>query len=158
LAARPVRGLDFDASAGYLHYQAMNLGAAAYNPVANPAGPTLADVPALTPTWKGTVGGQYAIELGGTGTLTPRVDYSYQSKIFNDPQNELISMQPGYGVLNARLTWDSAAGGWRASLFVSNVTNKRYFITERNQLATYDEVDGQPGRPREYLFSVRKSF
>ncbi len=28
----------------------------------------------------------------------------------------------------------------------------------RNQLSTYDEVDGQPGRPREFLFNVRKNF
>jgi iron complex outermembrane receptor protein len=158
LTARPVRGLDIDSSVGYLHYRAINLGAAAYDPVANPAGPTLADVPALTPTWKGTAGIQYGIELGGLGSLTPRLDYTYQTKVFNDPQNELISMQPGYGVLNARLTWDAAQGGWRVSLFVSNVTDKRYYVTERNQLATYDEVDGQPGRPREFLFSVRKTF
>jgi hypothetical protein len=38
------------------------------------------------------------------------------------------------------------------------VTGKVYYVTERNQLSTYDEVDGQPGRPREFLFSVRKTF
>jgi iron complex outermembrane receptor protein len=156
--ARPVRGLDIDSSVGYLHYRAINLGGAAYDSVANPAGPTLADVPALTPTWKGTFGAQYAIELGGVGSLTPRVDYTYQSKVFNDPQDELISMQPGYGILNARLTWDSPQRGWQASLFIANVTDKMYYVTERNQLATYDEVDGQPGRPREFLFTVRKAF
>jgi outer membrane receptor protein involved in Fe transport len=44
------------------------------------------------------------------------------------------------------------------SLSASNVTGKVYYVTERNQLSTYDEVDGQPGRPREVLFSVRKTF
>src|SRR6185437_319674 len=129
LEARPVGGLDINASVGYLHYQTLNLGAAAYNPNINPAtkapinpgGPTLSDVPALTPTWKGNIGAQYAIPLGSFGTLTPRLDYTYQSKVFNDPQDELISMQPGYGLLNARLTWDSEKGGWQASAFVSNV-------------------------------------
>ena len=82
-------------------------GRAAYNPITNPGGPTLSDVPALTPTWKGNVGAQYALPLGGAGTLTPRLDYTYQSKVFNDPQDELISMQAGYGLLNARLTWEA---------------------------------------------------
>jgi iron complex outermembrane recepter protein len=166
LEARPVGGLDINASVGYLHYKTMNLGAAAYNPDINPAtnapinpgGPTLSDVPALTPTWKGNVGAQYAIPLGSFGTLTPRLDYTYQSKVFNDPQDELVSMQPGYGLLNARLTWDSERGGWQTSLFVSNLTDKVYFITERNQLSTYDEVDGQPGPPRQFLFTLRKKF
>jgi iron complex outermembrane recepter protein len=143
---------------GYLHYKTLSLGGAAYDPVTNPGGPTLSDVPPLTPTWKGNFGAQYAIPLGAFGTLTPRLDYTWQSKVFNDPQDELISMQPGYGVLNARLTWDSERGGWQASLFLSNVTDRVYFVTERNQLSTYDEVDGQPGRPREVLFTVRKTF
>jgi iron complex outermembrane receptor protein len=67
-------------------------------------------------------------------------------------------MQPGYGILNARLTWDAAQGGWQASLFASNLANRMYYVTERNQLATYDVVMGQPGRPREFLFTVKKSF
>jgi iron complex outermembrane receptor protein len=155
---RPVRGFDINGSVGYLHYRTLNLGKAAYDSVNNPAGPTLSDVPPLTPTWKGNLGVQYAIAMGSLGSLTPRVDYNWQSKVFNDPQDELISMQPGYGVLNARLTWDSFQDGWRVSLFISNVTDKVYYVTERNQLSTYDEVDGQPGRPREVLFSVRKAF
>ncbi len=158
LESRPIAGLNIDASVGYLHYKTLSLGGAAYDPVTNPGGPTLSDVPPLTPTWKGNFGAQYAIPLGALGTLTPRLDYTWQSKVFNDPQDELISMQPGYGVLNARLTWDSERGGWQASLFLSNVTDKVYFVTERNQLSTYDEVDGQPGRPREVLFTVRKTF
>jgi hypothetical protein len=43
-------------------------------------------------------------------------------------------------------------------LFASNLANKMYYVTERNQLATYDVVMGQPGRPREFLFTVKKSF
>ena len=158
IESRPVRGLSIDGSVGYLHYRTLNLGGAAYNSATNPGGPTLSDVPALTPTWKGNVGAQYAIALGSLGSLTPRLDYTYQSKVFNDPQNELISMQGGYGILNARLTWESTKGGWQASLSGSNLAGKVYYVTERNQLSTYDEVDGQPGRPREFLFSVRKVF
>jgi len=158
LEARPVAGLDIIASLGYLHFRYLNLGGAAYDSVKNPGGPTLTDVPPLTPTWKGNLGAQYAIPLGSLGTLTPRADYTYQSKVYNDPQDELISMQPGYGVLNFRLTWDSPKGGWQASAFVSNVTGKVYYITMRNQLSTYDEVDAQPGPPRQVLVSLRKNF
>jgi iron complex outermembrane receptor protein len=158
LQGRPAQGLNFNASLGYLHYHARDLGGAAYNAVKNPSGPTLADVPALTPTWKGNLGVEYNLPLGQIGTVTPRLDYTYQSKVFNDPQDEAISAQAGYGIANARLTWDSSQGGWQLSLFVSNLTDKVYYSTIRNLLSTYDVVEGQPGRPREYLFSVKKSF
>lgn len=158
IEARPVSALAVNASLGYLHYKTQSLGGAAYDPVKNPSGPTLGDVPALTPTWKGNVGGEYTIALGGNGTLTPRVDYTYQTRVYNDPQNELISSQAGYGILNARLTWQSARGDWQASLAGSNLADKKYYLTEQNLLATYDAVTGQPGRPRELNLSLRKNF
>ena len=158
LMARPVREFTVDASLGFLNYHTNSLGGAAYNSVTNPGGPTLSDLPALTPRWKGNVGMEYAFALAEHGTLTPRVDFTYQSLVFNDPQNELISMQPGYGILNARLTWQSSRGGWQASVFLSNLTDKIYYSTETNLLSTYDVVAGQPGRPREALFTLRKSF
>ncbi len=158
LLARPVPGFTIEGSLGFLNYHTNSLGAAAYDPVTNPGGPTLNAVPALTPRWKGNVGLEYAISLGALGTLTPRADLTYQSEVFNDPQNEVISRQPGYGILSARLTWQSARGSWQAALFIFNLTDKLYYLTEQNLLSTYDVVTGQPGRPREALFSVRKAF
>ena len=55
-------------------------------------------------------------------------------------------------------SWQAERGGWQASLFLSNLTAKLYYVTEQNLLSTYDTVTGQPGRPREALFTVRKSF
>ncbi|MGH8219768.1 MAG: TonB-dependent receptor, partial [Steroidobacteraceae bacterium] len=108
VAARPAGGLSIEGSLGYLNYHNIDLGAAAYdgnpvlangapNPNYNPSGPTLSDVPPLTPRWKGSLGIQYALPLAGLGTLTPRADYTYQSIVYNDPQNVAISAQGGYG-------------------------------------------------------------
>src|SRR4029453_12115181 len=85
LEGRATQALSFNASVGYLHYENKDLGGAAYDSVRNPAGPTLDTVPALTPKWKGNVGAEYGIAIGDLGTLTPRVDYTYQTKVFNDP-------------------------------------------------------------------------
>jgi len=43
-------------------------------------------------------------------------------------------------------------------VLISNLTDRMYYLTEQNLLSTYDVVTGQPGRPREFLFSVRKTF
>jgi len=158
LDSRVTRAFGVNASVGYLHYKNLDLGGAAYDSVRNPAGPTLDTVPALTPTWKGNVGAEYSFGLGVVGSLSSRIDYTYQTRVFNDPQNQRISMQPGYGLLSARVAWDAARGGWQASLTGSNLTDKAYYLTEQNLLATYDSVTGQPGRRREVLFAVRKAF
>ncbi len=158
MVARPLRALTIDSSVGYLNYHTNSLGGAAYNPVTNAGGPTLSDVPPLTPRWKGSIGVEYALTLGDWGSLTPRADYTYQSEVFNDPQNELISRQGAYGIANVRLSWQSARGGWQSSVLVSNLTGKVYYLTEQNLLSTYDVVTGQPGWPRQVLFSVRKTF
>jgi iron complex outermembrane receptor protein len=158
IVARPVRGFTIDGSLGFLNFDTRSLGGAAYSPVTNPGGPTVHDVPPLTPKWKGNVGMEYALSLGDWGTLTPRADYTYQTAVFNDAQNELISRQAAYGILNAHLTWQAVHGGWQASVLISNLTDKMYYLTEQNLLSTYDVVSGQPGRPREFLFSIRKNF
>ena len=158
LVARPVRGFTIDGSLGFLNFDTRSLGRAAYDPVTNPGGPTVHNVPPLTPKWKGSLGIEYAVTLGDWGTLTPRADYTNQSQVFNDAQNEPISRQAGYGILNAHLTWQSAHGGWQAAVLISNVTDRMYYLTETNLLSTYDVVAGQPGRPREFLFTIRKSF
>jgi len=169
VAARPAGGLSLEASLGYLNYHNIDLGAAAYdgnpvlpngtpNPNYNPSGPTLSNVPPLTPKWKGNVGIQYAIPLAGGGVLTPRADYTYQSIVYNDQQNMAISAQGGYGLLDARISWEAPRGGWQASLYAYNLTDKLYYVTIFNGLSTYDSVNGQPGQPRTFLFTVRKSF
>ncbi len=168
LAARPADGLSIEGSLGYLNYHNIDLGAAGYdgnpgsngvpNPNYNPSGPTLSSVPPLTPRWKGSLGIQYAIPLGGLGVLTPRADYTYQSIVYNDSQNVPISAQGGYGLLDAHLTWDAPHGNWQASLYAYNLTGKLYYVTIFNGLSTYDSVNGQPGEPRTFLFTVRKSF
>ncbi len=43
-------------------------------------------------------------------------------------------------------------------MLVTNVTGQVYYITKYNILSTYDSVNGQPGNPREFLFTLRRSF
>ncbi len=112
----------------------------------------------MTPRWKGSVGAQYAINAGGVGKLTPRVDVTYQSIVFNDPQNQMISAQPGYALVNAALTWQATNGLWETTLRGTNLTNKVYYPVIGNGLSTYNDVVGTPGRPREFLVTLRRNF
>lgn len=112
------------------------------------------------PKWKANIGAQYLFDLSNSGTVVARVEGAYTDDIYNDIFNgkakyESAVTQPGYTLLNARLTWTSADKRFAAILFGDNLTNKLY-ATNRvgfNTPATVDNVAGQFAPPR--TFGVR---
>lgn len=153
--AEPVPGLVINSSVGYLQYKNLDLGSAA----GVSGGPTLSSVPVLTPKWKWSLGIQYSADLGNDyGVLTQRVDYTYQSKVYNDAPNTALAAQDGYGVMNARLIWQSTESKWMATLAINNVTDELYYLGKYANYGTYGTVEGQPAMPRTVEFSVKRSF
>ncbi len=148
-------GLIVEASASYLQFQYLNLGSAA----GVSGGPTLGDVPPLTPKWKFSVGLHYDWDLGDVyGTLTPRIDYAYQSKVYNDAADTAAAAQAGYGVTNLQLAWQSPNGSWSSSFAVNNVMNRFYYLGMYPNISTYGTIEGQPAMPRNYMFKVKRTF
>jgi iron complex outermembrane recepter protein len=152
--AEPIPKLVFNASFGYLYYHTIELGSAA----GVPGGPTLDTAPPYIPTWKWNVGAQYGFTVPGLGVLTPRLDWTYQTKVFNDPSNSPLAEQPGYGLLDARLTWDTPFKGWQAAVEIQNALNKVYYVNMYDDLASFNVVDGQPGMPRTAFATLKRSF
>jgi iron complex outermembrane receptor protein len=65
------------------------------------------------------------------GTIRPSIDYSYQSSLIfratepNDPFN----VNPGYGLVNARVDWSNFLGHpVTVSFFVTNLSDKIYRV------------------------------
>lgn len=156
--AEPINRMLISLSLGYLHFKYESLGGAAYNPVTNPSGITMGDVPAYVPKFKINVGAQYTFNLGSLGTLTPRVDWTHQSRIYFDVQNTRAASQAGYGLLNLHLTYGTPDGKWSAALEVDNATDKHYFLTMFNLLSSYGTLYGQPAEPRTVFFTMTRTF
>lgn len=153
LEARLVGGLLLNANAGYLHYKNDDLGAAA----GISGGATLDTVPPRTPAVTASAGAEYAIPLG-SASLTPRLDATYQSKVFFDSANTELGSQGGYVLLNGRVTWTAREGGWSVAWWGTNLTNKVYATSALNLVSGFgtDELSIAP--PREWGVSVRKKF
>ena len=163
--ANPVPGapagwLDGCSAAGYAgglcDANPMNLG---FAPHASPGTTRVGSSPILFPETTFHIGAQYAISLNGAGTLTPRLDYSWQSTVYQDANNNPYTALKSRGLLDGRITWDAPEGGWQVALSASNLTDERYFLNVFN-LAIFGQgsVEGQPGAPREFLLTVRKNF
>jgi len=150
---RPIQALEIDMSGSYTDFKIKSLGAAA----GVSGGPTLDSEAPGTPKWKFNAGAQYAIDLGDTGTLTPRFDVYYQSKVYNEWTNNVRAMQQGYAIANGRLTYTAPNDEWSAALSVTNIFDKFYYVNKFIQSGTYI-FTGQPGRPREWAVTVTRRF
>ena len=154
---RPVQGFSIDASASYLKFKYTSFNPAAGGPT-TPSGPQFGMYPVYTPKIKWSAGAQYEIGLGDAGTLTPRLDASYQGEIWTGGNNSATNRIAPYALANARLTWRNMARDWEIATEVTNLTDKYYFLTRFDQFTTTGVTDGQPGRPREYAVTIKKKF
>ena len=149
----PFGGLQLDGSISYLKFDYI---ASSLNP---DTGILPGMVTPYTPKWKWSFGAQYAFDLGGKGTLTPRVDGSYQSSLYSNAVNGPLNRINPYALWNANITYKAPTGGWSTQLAVTNFTNKLYYVTTFDLTgAGGGSVDGQPGMPREWLVTVKKTF
>ena len=158
IQAKPIQNLLFNISGDYMHFRYASLGAAAYDPVHNPGGLFLNDIAPYSPEEKVNVGVQYNLGLGSFGTVTPRVDGTYTSRVFFDPQNLVTSSQGGYTLLNGHLTYAPLEGKWTTTLDVNNLTNKLYYLSMFNQLTSFGILTGQPAMPRNVMLSAKYTF
>ena len=158
--AEPIPGLLFNGDVSYLNYQTLTLGEAAYSAL-NLGGILPGTKPAYIPKWKYDLGVQYSMDFGDFGTVTPRLDWTFQSSIVfqNNPVGQPpAAMQPGYGLLNGHLTYDSPDGDWEAVFQCLNMTDKLYYVNMFNELPQFGFLDATPGLPRTYLFTIKRSF
>jgi iron complex outermembrane recepter protein len=150
---KPTAGFLVDASLSYLSYKFTRLSAPALG-----AGATLSD-PQAPSKWKWSFGAQYEADLGGAGTLTPRIDAAYQSTQFSGTFAANRSFIKPYTVANGRLTWRNEDRDLDIALEVTNLTNKYHILTVfdlRSAGAGFRKE--QPGRPREWAVTVKKKF
>jgi iron complex outermembrane recepter protein len=113
----------------------------------------------FTPKNKWSIGAQYRLNLGkGYGNLTPRIDMAWQDDIYTSALNTTAVFVPAYSVINGRLTWQSEDLKWQASLEGTNLGNKYYYLTVYDLMEGAGLVNGQPSRPREWAFTIKRSW
>jgi iron complex outermembrane receptor protein len=158
LMANPFRNLSADLTFGYNKTNSSNR-----NP-AQRIDPSVKQQPEINMSG----GIQYALYLP-FGSLTPRVDWYYQSYMTNgptaQPQIHPDWIVPGYSLFNARLTYTPLKGKWQLALAGTNITNHFYWqqlgaATSGTPPALTPAVArvGTPGMPREWSVTLTKDF
>ena len=149
LGLRPIDGMLIDGSLSYLDFKFGQPFVASTGLIAGQGAPGIGK-------WKWAIGAQYEVPFIAGGSLTPRVDVShipgYCGNIACDP---LVS-NTAYNLFNARLTYRAPGDDWSVALEVTNFTNKLYYLSKFDAGAGF--TDGQPGMPREWAVTLRKTF
>ncbi|PQA87022.1 TonB-dependent receptor [Hyphococcus luteus] len=147
---RPIPGLFINASGGWTQFKAPEL-------ENNPA--IVNTDPVFVPEWTGSAGVAYEIQTPGLGgTITPRIDWFYQSAIaFNS--TTAIARVPSRSVFNGRITYLNEDGDFQVAVGATNLFDKEYYhnvfdLTAFGQPGT----EAQTAAPREWYIQVKKSF
>jgi iron complex outermembrane recepter protein len=107
------------------------------------------------PEWNIVAAAQYEYSLGEMGSLTPRLDYSYVSRVENEAANDPLLSQEGYGLLNISMTWRDVNDVWSVTAAGKNVTDETYLITG---VSGSGIVEGVYGLPATWSLSIRRNF
>jgi iron complex outermembrane receptor protein len=111
------------------------------------------------PKYKYTIGARYTAPLGNGGQVVANADYAW-----TDRQKSLAEgiapMLPSYGLLNARLQYNSPNKDWSISVFGNNLTNEFYTVNETafDTGLTVGMRLEDPGRPRSYGIELSFNF
>ena len=95
------------------------------------------------------------------GSLTPRIDASYQDDIYTgvDYQGETSTDRRLHAGRTRALTWRNPDDDLSVSLEVTNLTDEYYYVSLFDLRAAGAGLDkAQPGRPREWAVTVKKTF
>ncbi|MGB3469337.1 MAG: TonB-dependent receptor [Erythrobacter sp.] len=149
IAVVPTSGLRFDFAVGYTDSEFEDV------PVA--VGPINGNRLPFNPEWTVSAAVQYDIDIGNS-TLTPRVDFRYQSDVFFTAFNLPFEEQDGYGLLNGRITWTDPSDQLTLSAFGLNLFDVEYFTFGQNALMSQGVAYNYLGRPREFGVSAGYRF
>jgi len=107
---------------------------------------------------KWSIGAQYEARLPSGGSITPRLDFIYNSgfatNVAADPQSYIY----GYHELNSRITYRPEGGRWEASVVGSNLTDKLWYYSNFDLYASLGAVYGMPSAPRTIWAEFKKRF
>ncbi|MEP7312652.1 MAG: TonB-dependent receptor, partial [Pseudomonadota bacterium] len=164
VTAEPIENLNINATLAWFEFES---GAAQKLPNGTPNNVYVDPSFKVQAPISGSLGAQYKLSAF-KGTLVPRVDWFYQGYRSNGaaylPQLPYSDNKvPGYGVVNARITFSPESEAWDLSLQAENLFDKFYWYTlapARSNVdgSPTDNRTGTPSRPREVSLTFRRNF
>lgn len=112
------------------------------------------------PEHSASFGARWEVVAGAWGNVSVLPTYSWQSHIFTDNDNDRFVgvRQDAYGLLRARVRYETADAGKFAEIFGSNLTDEEYLIDAGNTGASFGLPTFIAAAPRTWGVRVGASF
>jgi iron complex outermembrane receptor protein len=122
------------------------------------SGVNIADSQKFTnaPKFSGALSLENTQPLSNGGSLTARINYTYQTMVYPETTLSPLIAQPAYGLWNAGIIWQ-VNKPWTLSLQGTNLANKSYRTTGYN-VGALGIYTGYYGTPRMVTLSARYTF
>ena len=129
-----------------------------YTSVSPASGLTTDTVQPYTPDTTWYLGGEYFIDTG-IGRFTARLDASYQSDMFTQPENTPFSLIEARTLVNGLLRWTSKDENWLVTLEGRNLTDEYFFVNATDFIGGLNGyAQANPGLPRTWMVGLRRNF
>lgn len=150
----PIEGLTISGNVGYLDAQYDDVGGSGAE------GVTVDSTPPRSPEWTFNIGGSYEIPAG-EGSVVVSTNYNYRTSQTTTSTDGNTQFLDEYGLLTARLQYNSPEDVWNIAFFATNLLDKEYFIggidfARREGALGFSQLD--VGRPREFGVNLRYNF
>ena len=100
---------------------------------------------------------RYDHNLGELGSVYLQGSFAYKSEIFFSPENNPLTSQKAYKLVNARLGYEAESGNWGAAIFANNLSDEEYLFNSTN-LSDFGIVTQYYGAPRSYGVELTVDF
>jgi iron complex outermembrane receptor protein len=149
----PIQSWFFEAAVGHLDAEITDADADA----TASGGPSRGDTVPHIPEWTASMSLIKEFALGDMGTVTPRIDYSYRTKVLFSPDNNPRNVQKSHGLANASVGWVSNDDKYSLNFYVNNIGDiRRIFYTDQSpSSSTQNDI---VGREREWYISGEVRF
>lgn len=97
-------------------------------------------------------------DMGGSDSLTFRLDATYRSKTYKEPSNVEAVAQKPYALVNGRISYAIRDDKVIISAFGTNLFDKRYIVSGIDVASTFSMYEAYFGRPREFGGEVTVKF
>jgi len=108
------------------------------------------------PKWSGGLSLENTTPLANGGSISARVNYTYQTMVYPETTLSPLIAQPAYGLWNAGVIWQ-INDPWSLSLQGTNLANKSYRTTGYN-VGALGIYTGFYGAPRMVTLSAKYRF
>ena len=153
LAARPTDNLGLELGVGFLDAKYTEVGG-----IAEAAGLT-ADLKFInTPEWSINSAINYDFVLNNGWTITPRLEYNFNSEIFNDSQNFATIRQASVGLVNASISARSDDGRWAVRAHGKNLGDELVIISGFSDPFFSASTEATVIAPRHVVVSLEYNF